>query len=309
LRQFAKISWQGKTYCFIQGEKAHFLATNFEKDKKLKLSYSEKELILNKIVSSKKKQDVFEDKKSFYLSAANNFINEIESGNFDKIVLSKRKILSGDLDLDKSFENLTEAHPNASVFCFSDGEELWMGATPETLLEKKKDYFATMALAGSKTFDDENNWTLKEQNEHTAVVQDILSKLSHFHPRAAKTLSIDAGAVKHLQTEITFEGEHEPISVLNQLHPTTAVCGKPQDAAHQHIMETESSPRSYYTGYFGIQIPELTHFWVNLRSFQIFQSCVCLYLGGGFVAGSIAENEWEETEWKAQSLLPHLHFL
>lgn len=309
MREFAKIHWKGETYSFKQGENSDFIATDFEKRKKLELSISENEITLNEIVPVRKKQDVFKDEKSYYLTAANKLIHEIESKNFDKVVLSKRKTMHGILDLDKSFENLIAAHPKACVFCYCDGEELWMGATPETLLEKKDNRYATMALAGSKPFDDEKDWSQKELIEHNAVVLDIMSKLADFNPTTSETLTSGAGAVKHLRTEISFNTLTNPNPLLEKLHPTTAVCGKPQKEAFNLIAALESTPRSFYTGYFGIQLPELTHFWVNLRSFQVFDDCVCLYLGGGFVEGSIAEKEWDETEWKAQSLVPHLRFL
>ena len=309
MKGFAKIHWQGKSYSFLEGESNDFIATTFEKNKSLHLSYSDKEFNLNTTFLEVKKQDLADDSKSNYLIAANKFIREIENGRFDKIVLSKRKIISGSLNLETTFNNLIKVHPKACVFCFCDGEELWMGATPETLLEKNQDQYKTMALAGSKPFGDEKDWSEKEQTEHNSVVLDIMSKLSDFQPSTSETLTTEAGAVKHLRTEISFSAQSTPKTVLPKLHPTTAVCGKPQENAIELIKELESSPRSYYTGYFGIQLAALTHFWVNLRSFQIFQNSVCLYLGGGFVKGSIAENEWQETEWKAQSLVPHLQFL
>lgn len=306
---FAQIYWGGRTYHFKEGNKPQFTARSFDTKKTLQLTLSQEPNHLNTVYELLGENPIKNDEKHTYLVKANQIIDQLEKNELEKLVFSKRKILSGKLDLEKSFKNLVKAHPKACVFCFFDGKELWMGATPETLINKTPQHFETMALAASKPLSDQSPWSEKEEKEHLSVVKDILKKLKPYHIQKSEPYEKIAGAVKHLQTKIQILDHAKTSEILSKLHPTTAVCGHPQNKALSSISKIESSPRSYYTGYFGIELEDLHHYWVNLRSFQVFNSGICLYLGGGFVEGSNAEKEWEETEWKAQSLIPFLHFL
>lgn len=48
---------------------------------------------------------------------------------------------------------------------------------------------------------------------------------------------------------------------------------------------------------------EHSYLYVNLRCCQIQEGKAYLYLGGGYTKQSIPEDEWEETENKARTLL------
>ena len=94
--------------------------------------------------------------------------------------------------------------------------------------------------------------------------------------------------------------------MLELLHPTSAVCGMPKDAATDFIMNNENYNRAFYSGFLlnldtKANEKEL-HIFVNLRTMKIEGNKATLYAGCGITADSNPEKEWNETEIKTQTL-------
>jgi menaquinone-specific isochorismate synthase len=88
------------------------------------------------------------------------------------------------------------------------------------------------------------------------------------------------------------------------LHPTPAVGGMPRDVALQTIAVLEPHPRGRYAGPVGwIDARGDGEWGVALRGAVIEGERATLHAGAGIVAGSIAENEWRETEAKLEPML------
>ena len=92
------------------------------------------------------------------------------------------------------------------------------------------------------------------------------------------------------------------INLVNQLHPTPAVCGIPAQAAKNAIQTIEWHQRQFYTGFLGMVSQQTKTLYVNLRCMQYFKNEALLYIGGGITSGSSEEAEWAETERKSQTL-------
>jgi isochorismate synthase len=70
------------------------------------------------------------------------------------------------------------------------------------------------------------------------------------------------------------------------------------------LMKLEKHHREYYAGYLGpIGIDGKTDLFVNLRCMKVLPKHLALFIGGGITADSIPEEEWQETEIKADTLL------
>jgi isochorismate synthase len=116
-----------------------------------------------------------------------------------------------------------------------------------------------------------------------------------------------AGNLLHLRTDFTFSvdaiGTRLP-SLISSLHPTPAVCGMSTGKAMDFIKSGEKHDRGYYAGFLGpIGIRDMIRLYVNLRCMQVFDDRLVLYIGGGITSDSVPEEEWEETEMKAETLL------
>lgn len=181
----------------------------------------------------------------------------------------------------------------------------WIAATPELLLSTNGNHVKTMALAGTKKM--EETWSKKEFEEQKFVSDTIVDNLklgncANIISDGPKTTQ--AGSIEHLLTNITAElsDKSDWVKVLNNLHPTPAVCGVPTQMAKEYIPELEQYNREFYTGFIGIMNDVQKDFFVNLRCMQLNENGAKLYVGGGITAQSIMSAEWNETERKAETL-------
>ena len=113
------------------------------------------------------------------------------------------------------------------------------------------------------------------------------------------------------QMTSTITGElAEPASLsrlMPALFPCGSVTGAPKIRAMQVIREVEPFPRGVYCGAIGWMGPDgACDFSVAIRTLSIEGEDVTLNVGGGVVADSTAEGEWEEALWKARFLGPAL---
>jgi isochorismate synthase len=92
--------------------------------------------------------------------------------------------------------------------------------------------------------------------------------------------------------------------MLKLLHPTSAVCGMPLDAAIAFLQANEGYAREFYSGYLGpVNFQQESFLFVNLRCMQVLENAVRLYAGAGVTIDSIPEKEWEETEMKMKNMM------
>jgi isochorismate synthase len=244
--------------------------------------------------------------KDEYLLQCSAIIEKIKLAKAEKVVLSRVKIQETRLNAVDVFKKLLENYSQAMVFMYSLGAEIWLGASPETLLEVDAKNYKTMALAGSKAVRSSRKWTKKEIDEQAyveAYIEDILEKRKlTFHKTGPDT--IEAGPVSHLKSEYFGElKDNDILGLLNDLHPTPAVCGIPLKNALEIIDQTEGHERLFYAGYIGPFTHHQASIFVNLRSAMFVKQKMYLFLGGGITIDSNPEEEWEETELKAETML------
>jgi isochorismate synthase len=251
-----------------------------------------------------------------YLKQINFIVSEICSGKFEKVVPSRVKVVNGKYidHLPKIFEKLCSSYPNAFVYIFNAGAHLWIGATPELLLKARNGSMHTVSLAGTRSFSETNlnlgAWNSKERLEQEYVTRYISKVLSKFN---LKNVELEgpyvkkAGNLVHLRTDFSFnsaELQDKLGDFLYNLHPTPAVCGMPRKESLQLISELELHHREYYSGFLGpAGLKNRLSFFVNLRCMKVLEDKLALFIGGGITADSVPEEEWLETEIKAETLL------
>lgn len=254
--------------------------------------------------------------KTAYEALVRKGIQEIEAGFFNKVVLSRKEIVMlPHFNLLQLVERLLNTHVAAFAYCwFHPKVGLWMGATPEQLLEAKKNKFKTVALAGTKKYIDTEEvvWENKEKEEQQFVTDFILNNIKIFTTEItiSNTHTTRVGELLHLKTNI--QGILNPYfslkQVLEVLHPTPAVCGLPKLLAKDFILSNEGYDRTFYTGFIGelnknfVLNKQYTDLYVNLRCMSIKGNQATLFAGGGINKGSIPEKEWMETVNKTMTM-------
>lgn len=249
--------------------------------------------------------DKVEQTHSEYIQKCNMFIEALKREELDKVILSRITYAEPLEDIPQRMIKLAEKYPLAMVYLANFDRETWMGASPEKLVQIKKKELTTVALASTKAVSDNRDWTEKEYKEHKLVVDYVANNLKDYNPEKYETKTITLGEIQHLKTDFKaeFSRDYNIEEICNILHPTPAVCGMPKDEAHQFILKNEGYDRRFYTGYFGIISDENTEIYVNLRCAQIYTNKIAIYVGGGLLAESNPEKEWQETALKARALV------
>lgn len=256
------------------------------------------ELVVIENYSNEKDQNSFE-------SLVKKGISEIEKGTFTKVVLSRKIKISQSVDIFKSYQKLLKKQPTAFRYLwFHPSIGMWMGATPEQLVNIKNNTFETVSLAGTQVFSETISWQEKEIVEQQLVTDYIKNSTENLvdNIQISKAYTQKAGNLVHLKTDISgkLKSNFCEKDIINALHPTSAVCGMPLDAARNFILENENYCRKYYSGFLGeFQMQEQTNLFVNLRCLEVLNNAVNVYVGCGITKDSIPEMEFLETENKS----------
>lgn len=247
-----------------------------------------------------------------YLQKLEKAIEIIKQNNLPKLVISRpiAKEISS-INLEETYQLLCKKYPNTLCYLLISDEEIWIGATPEILgkFNKKTHEFFTMSLAGTLPVDEE--WSEKEIEEQKPVthyISEILKKyVTLSEVEESETYNHISGNIKHLRTDFTAKIEDNKLEeLIEELHPTPAVCGIPKEFCKEKIIEIEKYNREFYAGYIKIETEEEIYYFVNLRCAKIYKNQVIAFAGGGITALSSPEKEWRETELKSQAILNHL---
>lgn len=249
--------------------------------------------------------------KEEYCDTLKQVIEVIKGNDLPKLVYSRRKIFTdfNTIDYKSSFQNLCKSYPNAFRYLFNDGENSWMGAFSEVLgkFYKTTHEFETMALAGTLPISEE--WSEKEIEEQKPVTSYIQNILENYSTQVQKSETYDhvSGNIKHLRTDFKTHIQPQDLDRLIQdLHPTPAVCGIPKDFCNENIRKYEKFPREFYAGYIKVETAESIQYFVNLRCARLYKDSVHVFVGGGITAQSNPEKEWIETELKSEAILKNL---
>jgi isochorismate synthase len=251
-----------------------------------------------------------------YMEQVRSIKSSISNGAFQKAVLSRIQTIEGNYlhDMPRLFKAMCRRHPNAFVYLFKSDQHFWMGASPEPLLRLSEGKISTVSLAGTRPYAEKhmdiNRWTAKEVLEQeyvTRYIHDVLYAFQVRDYRVSSPYVKKAGNLVHLRTDFSFAVEKiagRLWEFVDAMHPTPAVAGQPKEDAIRFIKELEPHDRDYYTGFLGpVHNEHQIDLFVNLRCIRITPGYLSLYVGGGITLDSDPEAEWDETRWKAESLM------
>jgi isochorismate synthase len=268
-------------------------------------------IIISSDSLSKDNNQFIAETKDEYLQNLDKVVEVINENQLPKLVYSRRKIFTdfNEINLKESFKNLCNSYPNAFRYIFINSENSWMGAFSEVLgkFSKNTHNFETMSLAG--TLPVSENWSEKEIEEQKPVSSYIRNILNNYSENMEESETYDhiSGNIKHLRTDFKAKIKPEDLDkIIQELHPTPAVCGIPKDFCKENIQKLEKFPRELYAGYIKIETQETVQYFVNLRCSKLYKDSVHLFVGGGITAQSNPEKEWIETELKSEAVLKNL---
>ena len=259
--------------------------------------------------------DTNRDADTAWKSRVSIAVDRIQSGELEKVVLARdfTGVSTQKIEVRSILRKLSIDYP--STWCFAvDG---LVGATPELLLRLSRKMVTSRVLAGtiSKTGNDERDLALaaslarssKDLEEHEYAVRSVAEALEPFCtstnvPESPFVLHL--ANVMHLATDVTGALAEklthvDAFTILEQLHPSAAVCGTPRDKAADLISEIESLSRGRYAGPVGwIDAAGDGELGIALRCGQIEENSIRIFAGCGIVAGSDPAKELAESEAK-----------
>ena len=239
-------------------------------------------------------------------------IAAIKNSQLEKVVLARDLTATANtsIDIRNLLQRLEIEYPSTWLF-FVDG---LIGATPELLVRLSKSLVTSRVLAGTirKSGNEDRDLALaaslakssKDLEEHEYAVKSVADALAPFCsstnvPESPFVLHL--ANVMHLATDVTGAlvetlAHIDAFTILEQLHPTAAVCGTPRPIATALINEIEGMSRGRYAGPVGwIDAAGDGELGIALRCGQINGDSIRIFAGCGIVDGSDPEIELAET--------------
>lgn len=255
-------------------------------------------------------------------------VDTISSEEAEKIVLARelRLKLAKDLNVSAFIEKMMEVHDQSYIFAYEQGDDCFLGASPERLIQLQGDKMLSTCLAGTAPrgkdlaedrliAETELMNNPKNREEHDHVVQMIRSSIAAFcHdiniPEAPVILTLRN--LQHLYTPVRAK-LNDGVSVfdlIEVLHPTPALGGVPTSKALAFIRNEEQFERGWYGAPIGwLDAASNSEFAVAIRSALIQKDEMSLFAGCGVMADSDPEKEYEETAVKFLPILTILEEL
>jgi len=245
----------------------------------------------------------------------------IRAGRLDKVVLAREVVVEADVDLpvDVVLTRLAQGYPDCFLYLV-DG---FCGATPELLVGRSGDVVRAQPMAGTAPRRGDpaadarlaanllGSATYRHEHQVTIdAVHDGLLAFSSYVDYEPEPSVVALANVQHLATDVEGRLSHPPASILelvDALHPTPAVCGRPRDAALAVIAELEQLDRGPYAGAVGwVDAAGNGQFAVALRGAAIEGRTARVIAGNGLVGTSDPATELIETRAKLQAMLAAL---
>ncbi len=226
-----------------------------------------------------------------------------------------------DLDPAQVYAQLASRHPVAHAACIRDGERWILSLSPELFVARHGTRLQTRPMKGTAprhadpVLDQQAAHALQHSAKNRAENLMIVDLLRNDLGRIATSGSVRVPALFSLEAypsvwtlTSTVEAEAPGVSlaeVLRALFPCGSITGAPKIAAMRAIRALENRPRGIYCGSVGWLAPN-GDFSLNvaIRTIELRDGHAQFGVGGGIVYDSVAEQEWEECQWKARILEP-----
>ena len=245
----------------------------------------------------------------------------IVNGDIFQAVISRQFVSDYHGSLLNAYRVLRTTNPSPYMVYLNTGDEEIISTSPETLVRLQNRRLTTFPVAGSRrrgatpeedaALEAELLSDEKELAEHNMLVdlgRNDLGKISKF-----STVEVTGYKMIHKYSKIMHicsqvEGNIRPdcdaCSAVEAVLPAGTLSGAPKIRACEIIEELESVPRGIYGGALGyIDFTGNLDTCIAIRMAVKKDGKVYVQAGGGIVADSVPENEYEESANKAGAVI------
>jgi len=259
--------------------------------------------------------------KEKYLEAVDRAREYIAAGDIFQVVLSQRFEVDLAADPFDVYRALRFVNPSPYMFYLKLGDLQIAGASPEMLVRVQGSRLSYRPIAGTRkrgrsTREDEQlmedlKRDEKEVAEHVMLVdlgRNDLGRVCRYGTVAVDQMMFieKYSHVMHLVSSISGElrPELDHVEALKACFPAGTVSGAPKVRAMEIIDELEPSRRGVYAGAIGyIDFSGNLDSCIAIRTLVFKDGKAYMQAGGGIVADSVPENEFQETVNKSMALL------
>jgi len=248
----------------------------------------------------------------------------IYDGDIFQVVLSRKFSFNASGDYLKVYQKLRALNPSPYLFHMKMSEKTIIGSSPEMLIRVTGDQIETFPIAGTRKITDDQNDNEKmrlelindekELAEHTMLVdlgRNDIGRVCDYGTVYVKDL-MQVKKFSHVQHMVThvvgnLSKKHDMYDAFKAVFPAGTVSGAPKVRAMEIIDELEPESRGPYAGAVGyFSFNGCCDFAIAIRSIFADGDSGFVQAGAGIVFDSIAKNELNETEHKANAMLTAL---
>lgn len=265
-------------------------------------------------------RNVKQDKFEKMVERAKEYIYD---GDIYQVVLAKRFNFNLKGDLIRVYDKLRDVNPSPYMYFLKMKEKSIIGSSPEMLVRVNSGTVETFPIAGTRPIsnDKQKNLQLREEMlhdekelaEHTMLVDlarnDIGRVCKFGSVKVDELMTVkEFSHVQHIVSHVIGELQNNDCyDAFKAVFPAGTVSGAPKVRAMEIIDELESDARGPYAGALGyFSFNGNCDFAITIRSMFVNSNKAYLQAGAGIVADSVPENEWMETEHKANALIEAL---
>lgn len=259
--------------------------------------------------------------KEEYLAKVQKAQEYIQRGDIFQVVLSRRLEVENPPEPFDVYRCLRAANPSPYLYFLQTKDYQIAGASPEMLVNVTKDIVSTKPIAGTsrRGVTREQDLELekklqndpKERAEHTMLVdlgRNDVGKVARFGTvEVTSLMKVERySQVMHLVSDVKgiLREDQTALDALTAVLPAGTLSGAPKVRAMEIIDELETTRRGLYggtVGYLGFDGNIDT--CIAIRTVLFKDGRAYVQAGGGIVADSEPEKEFEESENKARAVL------
>lgn len=306
----------------------HLIANAADADRQLEALRKERNHLIHaaqvkevKMYAKPEITSYFEPYKDPYLASIDQVTALIKAKKADKVVIARSLALQfkEQVTSPQVLAQIIHEQPESYLFGLEWKDLLFFGASPERLVKVENGRAYSSCVAGSiqrgKTAEEDEAYGQsllndpKNGGEHQYVV-DMIAETFRKNcvemkiPDGPRLLKIRD--IQHLFTPVEGQLNNEAtiLQLTKHLHPTPALGGVPRKEAMSAIRKYEPMNRGLYAAPIGwLDAEGNGEFAVAIRSAALLKDKAYLYAGGGIVADSEPQSEYEETLVKFRPML------
>ena len=260
-----------------------------------------------------------ESGKDSYQQMVGRAVDEIRTGSYEKVILSRQIRLPERMDMLKTYLLARPKHTPSRSFLIKFMERQVLGFSPELVMAVQGRDVITQPLAGTRALGTADNADIrhelltdpKEVVEHAISVREAVKEMELISQRVSVDgfMSIlERGSAQHIASKVTgtLKDDKDAWDAFDVLFPAITASGIPKTDSIEVILRMEEQSRGLYSG--AVLMLNDKGFEASLVLRSAFQEPgkTWIQAGAGLIELSNPEREFMETKEKLASIAPYV---